>query len=241
MKNILTTIRTLGASVALLLAACVTAKAAGVTFYADRNFGGSRSREFDVGTYTMAQMIANRCPNDWLDSFTWTYPGWGSHTVTLFSDDNFSGYKRVYTVRSKCPPSNSTSSIKIQAGVPAGYTYAAAGGGLEEFQAGYIFGDWIQMHHGDWVELASSGTSEYIVRYETEYWVKSGALAQPIVQVTSGTNVLLSTSGRSELGTCTGTAFPWEARYRLNGRVKWTNNEGSGSCAYNLTFRDGTP
>ena len=238
MNNLIKKLPLLVAGGALLLAAVTTAQAAGVRFYDGRNFTGTSSQEFGVGTYTTAQMAAKGCPDNWIDSFTWTYTGWGSHSVLLYADNNFAGTPRVYSVRSKCTPSNNTSSVKIQTGVPSGWTYAGAGGGNEEFQAGYIFGDWIHMHNGDWTELRSSGSSSYIVRYETEYWVKSGTISPPIVQVLSGTNTRVSTSGTSDKGTCSGTAFPWEARYNLSGRVKWTNNESAGGCAYNLTFRD---
>lgn len=220
------------------ISAAVSTAQAGVTFYSERNFAGTASQNFEVGTYTTAQMAAKGCPDNWIDSFTWTYPGWGSHSVIMYDDNNFSGPFRVYAIRSKTSPKDVTSSVKIQTGVPVGYTYASAGTGLTEFQAGYLFGDWIQMHRNDMVELRSSGsTSRYIVRYETEYWKGSGNIVQPLVQVLAGQNVLISTSGTSDKGTCTGTGFPWEATYELrnNGRVRWTNTESG--CAYNLAFR----
>ena len=235
-------VRSLTAKLALCASTCllaISAANAGVTFFEGRNFSGSRSRSFEIGTYTIAQMAALRCPNDWLNSFDWTYPGWGSHSVILYSDDNFSGGSRVYSLRSKCTPASSTSSIKIQAGVPVGWTYASAGNSNEEFQAGFLLGDWIHMHRDDWTELRSSGSSSrYIVRYETEYWKGSGGIVAPLVEVLAGENVLISTSGTSNKGTCTGTAFPWEATYELRngGHVRWTNRENG--CAYNLAFRD---
>lgn len=226
------------ASATVLLSA--VAAHAGVTFYDGRSFGGTRSQDIPVGSYTRAQMASRGVPDNWVDSFTWTFAGWGSHSVLLYSEDNFVGGPRVYSVRSKATPSNNTSSIRIQTGVPSGWTYASAGGGLEEFQAGYIFGDWLMMHRGDWVELRSSGsTSRYIVRFETEYWVKSGAITWPTVQVLAGQNVVIANNGTSNPGTCTGTAFPWERTYELrnSGRVRWTSNDAIG-CAYNLAFRD---
>ncbi|WPV02140.1 RICIN domain-containing protein [Mucilaginibacter sp. cycad4] len=108
--------------------------------------------------------------------------------------------------------------------------------GCSPWQSGFIAGSWTMMHRNDNATLSSDGgTSSYVCRYETEYWVGSGAIVPPTIQVISGTNTLTATSGTSNAGTCTGTAFPQEATYSLNGTVKWTDNEVG--CSYNLALR----
>lgn len=108
--------------------------------------------------------------------------------------------------------------------------------GCTPWQSGFISGSWTMMHRSDNATLSSDGgTSGYVCRYETEYWKGSGAIVLPSIEVLSGTNTKTGQSGTSALGTCTGTAFPSEENYSLNGSVKWTNNESG--CAYNLALR----
>jgi hypothetical protein len=184
-------------------------------------------------------MAAKGCANDSSDSLRVWWPAHNS--VICYSDDNFTGASVVFTDNSQTMPgmAGNLSSVKVQAGYPAGITYRT-GGVYQEFRAGYVFGTYCLMHRGEWVQLKSSGSSKYTVRFETEYWIKSGAgINYPAVTVISGTNVRYSTSGQSAPGTCTGTPLPWEDYFNLNGEVNWTDVEGN--CAMNAALRDGGP
>ncbi len=211
---------------------------AGATFWSERNYAGTKSQRFGVGTYNTSQMVAKGCADNSVDSLRIWWPG---YSALCYDSGTLSGTPVIFTDNNKAMPgiAGIMSSVKIQAGYPAGITYRTAGGGLEEFQAGYLYGQWIFMHRGDWAQLKSSGASKYTVRFETEYWVKSGGINFPLVEVLSGTNVLYNTNGGSDPGTCTGTPLPWEQSYNLNGEVRWTNVEGN--CAINLAIRDGGP
>lgn len=212
---------------------------AGATFFADRSYGGAKSQRFGVGTYNTSQMVAKGCADNSADSVSIWWPG---YSALCYDSGNLTGTPVIFTENSQSMPGMAgiMSSVRIQAGYPAGITYRTAGGGLEDFRPGYLFGTWVFMHRGDWAQLKSSGgPSKYTVRFETEYWVKSGGINFPLVEVLSGTNVLYSTNGGSNPGTCTGTPLPWEQYYNLNGEVRWTNVEGG--CAMNLAIRDGGP
>ncbi|MBW8782593.1 MAG: RICIN domain-containing protein [Verrucomicrobia bacterium] len=210
----------------------------GATFWSARTYSGTQSQEFPVGSYNTAAMVANGCADNSANSMKIWWPGF---SVSCYDAGDLTGTPVVYTENTVTLPgiAGIMSSLKVQTGYPSGITYRSQPGQWVTFQVGYLFGTYELFHNGDNVQLKSSGSSKYTIRYETEYWVKSGVLAPPIVTVISGTNVLDHTSGSSDLGTCTGTAFPWEAYYSLNGEVKWTDNESGGGCAYNLGIRDG--
>ena len=211
---------------------------AGATFWSERNYTGTKSQRFGVGSYNTSQMVAKGLADNTVDSMRIWWPG---YSALCYNSGDLSGAPVIFTDNHKTMSgiAGVMSSVKIQAGYPAGVTYRTASGGLEEFQAGYLFGQWVFMHRGDWCQLKSSGASKYTVRFETEYWVKSGGINFPLVEVLSGTNVLYSSSGGSDPGTCTGTPLPWEQYYNLNGEVRWTNVEGG--CAMNIAIRDGGP
>jgi len=210
----------------------------GTIFFSARTFTGTKSQLFGVGSYTTAQMVAKGCADNSANSLLTWWPGYSTLT---YDTANLTGTPVVFTENTPTMPGMAgiMSSVKVQAGYPAGVTYRSQPGNWVPFQVSFLFGTYDLMHNGDNVQLKSSGTSKYTVRYETEYWIKSGTVSPPIVTVISGANVLDHTSGSSLLGTCTGTAFPWEAYYTLTGEVKWTDNESAGGCAYNLGLRDG--
>lgn len=108
--------------------------------------------------------------------------------------------------------------------------------GCEPWFPSAVAGSWIMMHWGDNLTLRNDGgTSQYVARYETEYWLGSGAYVRPQIQVLSGTNTRTSQTGQTNPGTCTGTPLPQEELYTLNGTVKWTNVESG--CSYNIAMR----
>ena len=208
---------------------------AGAVFYSERAWTGTKSQRFTVGDYSMAQMVAKGCANDSVDSCE----VWPGLAAICYNEDSFGGGSKVFTQRDwvMAGVAGGMSSVKVQNGLPAGHVMKEDSYNLSEFQPGYLFGTWIAMHRGDWVRLVSNGTARYTCRYETEYWRASGFVTGPSIVVDSGTNVLVSTNGTSELGTCTGTALPWEAYYDLNGKVTWTNQEAG--CSVNFALRDG--
>lgn len=210
----------------------------GVIFWEHRNHEGAKSQVFTPGTYNTAQMVAKGIADNQADSLR---IGWPWYSVLCYDSGNLTGTPTVFTEWSAAMPgrNDSMSSLKVQTGYPAGITYRSKPGKWVEFRIGFLFANWLLMHRGDWVQLKSSGGgSKYTVRHETEYWMGSGGIVQPSVTVISGTNVLDHTSGdQQNLGTCTGTPFPGEKYYRLNGEVKWLNTESG--CAYNLGLRDG--
>lgn len=211
---------------------------AGVTFWSERDWLGTRSQVFLVGTYNTSQMVAKGCADNSADSLRLWWPG---YSALCYNSGDLTGTPVIFTENSKVMSGMAgiMSSLRVQTGYPSGVTYRTASGGLETFQAGYLFGTWVFMHRGDWAQLKSSGSSKYTVRFETEYWVKSGGINFPLVEVLSGTNVLYSSSGGSDPGTCIGTPLPWEQYYNLNGEVRWTNVESG--CAINIAIRDGGP
>ena len=208
----------------------------GVKFWSERQYKGTESQPIGVGTYTTAQLAAKNVLNGRVNSQDWT--GWnqdGSYSILEYPADNFGGTMRLLTQRFQFNWSN-VYSLKIQAGVPTGWVYATASGGLTEFFPGSVFGFWIMMHNGDWCTLKSSGTARYTEAHETEYWMGSGNMVGPIHQVISGTNVLIGNDGTfNDLGTCTGTPLHGKDYYELNGEVKVINNENG--CANNTTLR----
>jgi hypothetical protein len=210
----------------------------GATFYADRSYAGTKSQRFGVGTYNTSQMVAKGSADNSADSLRMWWPG---YSALCYNSGDLSGTPVIFTENSQTMPGMAgiMSSVRIQAGYPSGITYRTASGGLEEFRPGFLFGTWVFMHRGDWAQLKSSGASKYTVRYETEYWVKSGVINYPLIEVLSGTNVRYATNGGSDPGTCTGTPLPWEEYWNLNGEVRWTNVEGN--CAMNIAIRDGGP
>jgi hypothetical protein len=212
--------------------------APGATFYADRSYAGTASQEFGIGTYNTSQMVAKGSADNSADSCRIWWPGF---SALCYNSGDLSGTPVIFTENSQTMPGMAgiMSSVRIQAGYPSGITYRTASGGLEEFRPGFLFGTWVFMHRGDWAQLKSSGASKYTVRYETEYWVKSGVINYPLIEVLSGTNVRYATNGGSDPGTCTGTPLPWEEYWNLNGEVRWTNVEGN--CAMNIAIRDGGP
>jgi hypothetical protein len=223
----------------LLLGSTVVGQAAGVTFYTAINFTGTASQQFDVGTYTLTQMQAKGYVNDKMYSFNWTWPVFdGAHSVMCYSDGSFNGTLRVYNCRTKCSNCAGTSSVKILASAVSGWISPVSQSGLDEFQSGFIYGDYIGMHYGDTVTIKSNGTGcTYYTRYETAYWGRSGNIVKPTCQVISGTNTKTWTDALEAVGTCTGTALPQQEKYSLNGTVKWTNIEGG--CDVNFAIRDG--
>lgn len=204
-------------------------------FYSERTYTGVKSQPFPVGTYNTAQMVAKGVANNSSDSLHIS-PG---VIAVCYPDDNFGGNLVVFSQRDQVMSgiAGGMSSLKIQTTLPPGHVMAEAQAGLTEFWPSALFGTWIAMHRGDWVRLVSNGTAKYTCRYETEYWKSSGGINAPTIVVNSGTNVLVSTNGGSAMGTCTGTALPWEAYYSLNGKVTWTNVEGG--CSVNFALRDG--
>jgi alpha-L-fucosidase 2 len=89
----------------------------GVIFYANSNYGGTASQAIQPGNYTLSQLAALGCANDTASSVQ-IPTGW---TVTVYSDDNYSGTS--WTLTTSTPnfatlnPSadNVMSSCKIQA------------------------------------------------------------------------------------------------------------------------------
>jgi hypothetical protein len=59
----------------------------GVVFYQDYNYGGGVTQTLAKGTYTMAQLQAKGCANDWASSVK-IPAGW---TVKMYQHDNFQG------------------------------------------------------------------------------------------------------------------------------------------------------
>ena len=137
---------------------------AGATFWSDRSYLGTKSQRFGVGTYNTAQMAAKGCADNSADSVSIWWPG---YSALCYDSGNLTGTPVIITENSQSMPgiAGIMSSVRIQAGYPAGITYRTAGGGLEDFRPGYIFGTWVFMHRGDWAQLKSSGGhSKYTVR-----------------------------------------------------------------------------
>jgi len=236
MKTIKKMCFTLG--VCTLLSAAVTAKGNGVTFYTGTNYGGSASQQFDYGNYTLSQMVAKGCPNDTAKSVKFTNPYAGDnngYVVVTYLDDNFSGYASAYAEQYTDLPGN-MSSLKVLNYVPNGYVWRSGAGQFVEMVPGYLFGMWLLFHNGDYVYLSGNGNAHYTARYEVEYWIHTGNIVQPTRQVISGSNVLDHTGGTAGQGGCTGTGFPYEGYYVLNGQVYWKNNESG--CSYNISLRE---
>ena len=102
------------------------------------------------------------------------------------------------------------------------------------------------MHRGNAVTLKCNPcSSNFVIRFETEYWMCSGALNNYAI---TGSVAIVSNSGTSNLGTCTagnvgGSGFPQERVYRLNsGTTTITNWEKvtNYGCCYNLAMSSGT-
>lgn len=64
-----------------------SSSSSGVVFYQNPNYGGSASQALPVGSYTLSQLAAMGVPNDWASSVK--IPS--GRTITMYSDDNFSG------------------------------------------------------------------------------------------------------------------------------------------------------
>lgn len=93
-----------------------TPPATGVTFYQDINYGGTATSTIAKGNYTLSQLQALGFVNDWASSVK-IPSGW---TVTMYSDDNFSGTSWTLTANTAnfttlSPNANDVvSSVKIQ-------------------------------------------------------------------------------------------------------------------------------
>jgi poly(3-hydroxybutyrate) depolymerase/lysophospholipase L1-like esterase len=68
----------------------------GVIFYQNADYGGTASQSLAKGTYTMAQLNAKGCPNDWMSSLR-VPSGW---TVIVYQNDNFGGTSWTFTADS---------------------------------------------------------------------------------------------------------------------------------------------
>jgi hypothetical protein len=130
--------------------------------------------------------------------------------------------------------------------VQAGTTVLVSCSGCTPWQPGYITGQWLLFHRGNSCTLKCSPcSSNFVIRYETEYWMCSGALNAPSI---TGNVSVQSQSGNSYLGTCTagnvgGNGFPQERVYKLNsGNVTITDEEKvtGYQCCYNLAMSSGT-
>jgi len=211
----------------------------GITFFSDRTYAGTASQEIVPGDYNTAQMVAKGCADNSADSLQlW----WPTLSAECYDSGNLTGTPAFFSEDTPTMPgcANIMSSVRVRTSIPAGHVYRSAPGAWVAYRVSYLFGTWLLMHRGDNVQLSSSGAAKYTVRYETEYWVKSGAgINYPLVEVLSCTNVKYSTNGQSDPGTCTGTPLPWEDYWNLNGTVRWTDVEGN--CAMNAALRDGGP
>lgn len=89
----------------------------GVTFYADRDYGG-KAVTLGVGNYVLSQLKAAGIPNDWMSSLK-VPSGW---TVEVYANDNFGGTKWTYTANSSWvgdAVNDKMSSAKIYKGSPS--------------------------------------------------------------------------------------------------------------------------
>ena len=75
------------------MSSCRVTGPSGATFYQNTNYGGAASQLLPVGTYTLVQMAARGLVNDWASSVRVQ----SGRTVTMYSDDNFSGQSWVRT------------------------------------------------------------------------------------------------------------------------------------------------
>ena len=85
----------------------------GVIFYQNADYGGTASQVFAKGNYTLSQLQAKGCSNDWMSSLK-VPSGW---TVIVYQDNNFLGTSWTFTadtsyVGSAC--NDKMSSCKIQ-------------------------------------------------------------------------------------------------------------------------------
>jgi hypothetical protein len=93
-----------------------TGSTTGVNFYQDINYGGTATQAIPKGNYTLAQLQGYGFVNDWASSVK-IPTGW---TVTLYSNDNFSGTSWTLTANTASfvnlvPNANDVvSSVRIQ-------------------------------------------------------------------------------------------------------------------------------
>ena len=99
----------------------------GVIFYQDANWQGVGSQIIQPGNYTMAQLNALTCPNDWMSSLK-VPTGW---TVVAYQNDNFTGTTWTFTddtsyVGAACNDQMTSCKITVGGGGP---TPTPGGGG----------------------------------------------------------------------------------------------------------------